>query len=138
MEPKQGDIRKELGNRMAIVQRKIDRLKEERAAIDKKVQDANSQLSALRVVYDAEAERFGEPSGPLFPKKDGPSRFAGMKVSEALKIIRKEQPEISKEQAHEVMVKEGFDFGGKRSKSAVHFVWIALERSKRIKQSRKG
>lgn len=138
MQTNPGDIRQELVNRMAIVQKEIDNLKEQRAKIDKKLQDADLRLGALRVVYETERERFGEPSGPLFAKGGKSFRFAGMKVSQALKMVRKEQPEISKEQAHDILVKEGFDFGGKRSKSAVHFAWIALERSKRIREARKG
>lgn len=130
MQPNRGDIREELVDRMAAVLGNIDHLKEQRAKIDKQLQEESERLSALRIVYDAEAKRFGEPSGPLFPKRGGPSRFAGMKVGQALKIIRQENPKITKEQAHKLLVKEGFDFGTKRSKSSVHFAWIGLERAK--------
>ena len=138
MQSKPSDIRKELETRMTTIQKEIDKLKEEKAKIDKKLQDADLKLGALRVVYQTEAERFGEPSLPLFTGKGKSYRFAGMKITEALSILRKEQPEISKRQARDILEKEGFDFRGKRSLSAVHFAWVALERRNRPKQSRKG
>ncbi|MBC8274655.1 MAG: hypothetical protein H8E40_06790 [Chloroflexi bacterium] len=135
MQPRLTDIRKELEERIATIQREIGKLKVERAKLDEKLQDADRRMGALRVIYEAELERLGQPRGSLFVGTGKSYRFAGMKVGQALKIIREEYPSITKEQAHDLLVKEGFDFGTKRAKSAVHFAWIGLERVKRSSES---
>jgi predicted nuclease with TOPRIM domain len=124
------DIRKELEERIATIQREITKLKVERSKLDEKLQDADRRMGALRITYESELERLGQPRGSLFAGTGESYRFAGMRVGQALKIIRQENPKITKEQAHKLLVKEGFAFGTKRSKSAVHFAWIGLERAK--------
>lgn len=120
-------IKQELESRMSAIQRQVDKLKEQKVRIDEKLHDANSKLAALRVVYEMEAERFGEQKLPLSSTKGSRYRFIGMKLSEALTVLRKEQPEISKEEACQMLQKQGFDFRGKRPLTAVHFAWINLE-----------
>jgi len=132
------DIRKELENRMALLQKEIDDLRRHREAIDRKLQEADSKMYALRVVYETESDRWGEPSLPLFVGKRKSYRFAGMKLIEALELLQGENPEIDKKQAHDILVKEGFDFRTKRTLSAVHFAWIGLERKKKAQKARKG
>lgn len=82
------------------------------------------QLNAMRTVYEGEVRQFGGTDSSI-------KRFAGMGVIEALRIIKAEQPNITRQQAHEILVKEGFDFRGKKSKRVVNFGWMALERSKK-------
>ena len=125
-----GDIRKELEGRIAEVQKKIGNLQEERGKIDEKLKDAERKLAALREVYGIEAERFGEQKPPLFVGKGVSYRFAGMKLTEALQIVRREHPKVDKKQARKILEKEGFDFRGKRPGSAVHFAWVSLDRRK--------
>jgi septal ring factor EnvC (AmiA/AmiB activator) len=122
------DIRQELKNRMDAIQKEIDQLKDERAKIDKMLQDADSRLAALRTVFQSEAERLGKLSLPLFTKGEKSYRFAGMKITAALRIIRNEQPEISKREAQDILKNEGFDFRGKNPGQAVHFAWVVLDR----------
>lgn len=128
------DIRQELENRMETIQKEIAQLKDERAKIDKMLQDADSRLGALRTVYEIEAERLGKPSLPLFTKGEKSYRFAGMKITEALRIILSEQPEISKKKAQHRLENEGFDFRGKNPGQAVHFAWVVLHRVKKNRQ----
>lgn len=124
------DIREELRARIAEVQKDIGKLQEERGKIDDKLKDAERKMVALREVYGIEAERFGEQKPPLLVGTGVSYRFAGMKLTEALKIIRTEQPKINKKQARKILEKEGFDFRGKRPGSAVHFAWVSLDRRK--------
>jgi hypothetical protein len=138
MESKANDIRKELENRMAEIQKEIGSLREKRDELDRKVQDAESKLSALRVVYGIEAERLGEPRVPLFAGKGAPSRFTGMRLIDALRTLRQAQPKITKQQARKILEAENFSFRTKRVGSAIHFAWINIDRSERIRQSRKG
>lgn len=125
------DMRRELEARMTEIQEGIGTLQEERHKIDKKLQYAESALTALRQVYEIEARRFGETRVTFWGKEGAPSRFTGMKLTEALTIIRKEKPRIDKRQARRILEQEGFDFRGKRPLSAVHFAWIALDRRKK-------
>jgi len=134
METKTTDIREELKARMDEVQKQIDSLNEERDRIDNRLQVAHSKLKALREIYESEGERFGEPSLPLWSGKDKTYRFAGMKLIDAVSLIRQEQPEINKKQVRQILEKADFDFRGKRPGTAIHFVWIALDRRKKGEQ----
>jgi septal ring factor EnvC (AmiA/AmiB activator) len=125
------DIRQELESRMDTIQKEIAQLKDERVRIDKMLQDTDSRLAALRTVYQIESERLGKPGLPLFARGEKSYRFAGMKITEALRIIRNEQPEIGKKKAQEMLKNEGFDFRGKNPGQAVHFAWVVLERGKK-------
>lgn len=124
------DIRNDLKDRMNETQREIERLTNERAKIDEKLQSAASKLAALRAVHLIEDERFG-PSLSLYAKGEKSYRFAGMNLTTALRVIRNEQPEISKKKAKVILENEGFDFRGKNHGQAVHFAWVVLERSKK-------
>jgi len=125
------DIRKELEAMIAEGQNQIGALQEEKSKIDKKLQEAESALSALRQVYELQAKRFGETRVRFWGREGTPYRFAGMRLVDAIALLRKENPRIDKYAAHKQLVKEGFDFRGKRSLPAVHFAWIALDRKKK-------
>ena len=129
-EMQSGDIRKELEARIAEVQKEIRNLQEERRKTDEKLKDAGKRMAALQQVYGIEAERFGAQKPPLFGGKGASYRFAGMKLTEALQIVRTENPKVNKKQARKILEKEGFDFHGKRPGSAVHFAWVSLDRRK--------
>ncbi len=128
MRPKTTDIRKELGVLIAEGQNQIGDLQKKKSKIEKELQEAEWALSALRQVYELQAKQFGETKAPLFPKEGASYRFAGMRLGEALTVIRKEQQGIDKKQALKILEKEGFDFRGKRPLTAVHFAWMALDR----------
>ena len=131
MESKNNDIREELQSRMAEVQERVDKLLSERDMIDELLQATQVKLRALRVVYENEAERLGVGKAPLFVGEDAPSRFTGMKLTNALALLRKEKPGIAKRVACKILEKEGFNFRTNRHLSAVHFAWIALDRKKK-------
>lgn len=131
MEPKTSDIRAELEARIKEAQDQLSVLKEERDKIDEKLRAIESEHNALLIVYHIEAKRLGKPTVPPFIRERIGRRFAGMKLTEALATLRKEQPQITKEQAHKILVKEGFDFRSDRTRSAVHFAWVALGRRKK-------
>ena len=126
MESNKGDIREELQRRMGEEKERFDKLFAEKDLIEEELATINSRLGALRIVYENEVRRLGAPA-----RRDRVSRFAGMGVIEALRIIKAEQPNITRQQAHEILVKEGLDFRGKKSKRVVNFGWMALERSKK-------
>lgn len=125
------DLREELKSRIVRVQQEVEDLKAEKDKIDKKLQDADAKLNTWRRAYEIEAERVGETGLPLFVKSGKSYRFAGMRLIDALAMLRKEQPAINKEQAREILETGGFDFRGKRPLPAVHFAWVALNRKKK-------
>ncbi len=121
------DLREELNSRITKIQQRIGELKADRDKIDQQLRDAESKLRVWREAYGIESGRLGEPSLPLF-MRSGKLRFAGMKLTESLTIIRKEHPEITKKQAAQMLEVEGFDFRGKKPLRTVHFAWVALVR----------
>lgn len=131
MPSKTADIRKELEALITEGQNRIGVIQGKKSKLEKDLQDAESALSALRQVYEIQAKRFGEIRAPLFARGSTSYRFAGMKLTEALTIIRKEHPNIDKKQALQMLTKEGFDFRGKRPLTAVHFGWMAINRRKK-------
>lgn len=131
MEPKKSDIRAELESMMVEIQQKIAAMKVQRDKIDENLKDADSALASLRTVYEIESKRLGEYKVTIFPRKGLSNRFAGMKLTEALTVIRKEQPTIDKRGVLKILKKESFDFRGKRPLPAVHFAWVALDRRKK-------
>lgn len=134
METKIPDIRAELEQFMAEIQNKIASLRSERDKIEEQLKDADSALAALRKVYELQSKRIGEHRAPLFPRKGAPSRFTGMKLIDALTLIRKENPGIKKRDACKVLEEAAFSFRTERHLSAVHFAWIALDRKEGRKQ----
>ncbi len=128
------DYRNQLEEMMAEIQKKSASLRAEKDKIDEQLRDADSALAALRTVYEFESKRLGENKVPLFIGKDATSRFAGMRLINALAIIRRENPGISKREACRILEKEGFNFRTNRHLSAVHFAWIALEKKEKRKK----
>jgi chromosome segregation ATPase len=125
------DIRQGLEERIKEALDEINKLLVEKDDTQAKLREAESRLNALRAVYDTESRRFGEYKPELMPKEKTSRRFAGMKLIEALDLLRKEQPVISKRQALQILESEGFDFRGKRPLTAIHFCWMALDRRKK-------
>ena len=131
MDSKANDFRQELESIMAEIQQNIASMREERDKIDEQLRDADSALAALRTVYEIKSKQLGEHSTPLFVGKGAPSRFAGMKLINALVILRKEKTGISKREACKILERERYNFRTNRHLSAVHFAWIALEQKEK-------
>ncbi len=125
------DIRKELKIMITDTQNAIVDLQKKKDKINEELQDAESALSALRQVYEIQAKRFGEIEEPLSAKESTSYRFAGMRLIDALAILKKENPKIDKRQAVRLLQEEGYNFRGKRPLTAVHFAWIVLGRKNR-------
>lgn len=129
--PNTTDIRVALEARIAETQKEIGDLQAKRAKIDEELKGVEDRLSALRTVYAMEAERLGVSKVPLFVEKGKPYRFAGIRLIDALAIIRQEHPTINKREALTILKREGYDFRGKRPLPAVHFAWVAINRRKK-------
>ncbi len=78
-------------------------LQGERAKIDEKLVEVEKTLGALRMVYAVEVKRLGESKAPLFIRKGQPYRFVGMKLTNALTILQKGKPTITKKEAVKIL-----------------------------------
>ncbi len=125
------DLREELKARIDNSQQELARLQKERNDTEGKISLEETKLKVWRDALEIEAERWGEPSLPLFNKPNQPYRFVGLKLIEAVDLLRKEQPAITKKQIRQILEQNGFDFRGKRPGTAIHAVWVALERRKK-------
>jgi hypothetical protein len=59
-----------------------------------------------------------------------------MKLIDAVSLIRQEQPGANKKEVRQILEKAGFDFRGKRPGTAIHFVWLALDRRSKLDPKR--
>jgi hypothetical protein len=128
---KSANLARQLQHRMDKIQKEIDKLKGGREKIDRKLKEAQSRMNIWRQAYEMEVGRTGKPRLPISTKEDKTYRFAGMRLVDALALVRQEQAGITKEQAHKILVEEGFNFRTGRSRNAVHFAWVALDNRKK-------
>lgn len=128
MDTKNNDIRGDLKSRIQEIQQEIGKYQAKKAETEKILKDLDEKMVALRTVYAIEAEKHGESRAPLFSGEGVSYRFAGMRLIDALRQIKKENPKIEKRMARDLLLKEGFDFKGKRPLTAVHFAWMVIER----------
>jgi DNA gyrase/topoisomerase IV subunit A len=122
------DLRVELKARIDKAQGEISELQEKRRKYDEEIAQIESKLKIWRDALELEMEHYGEAALPLFSREAQPYRFAGMKLIEAVGLLRKENPSITKKMARDILERNSFDFRGKRPGTAVHMVWVALDR----------
>lgn len=125
------DLRGEFRNRIAEIEQEVNRLSEEKAKVEVKLQSAEAKLGIWQKAHQIETERWGEPGLPLFGKNEKSYRFAAMRLIDALVILKQEQPEITKQQAAEILKAQGFNFGAKKPNRVVHFAWVVLNKRKK-------
>jgi len=105
-------------------------LEAEREAINEQLAIIGKKLGTLRFVYEVKFKRPIESNLKLFDEEEKSSRFTGLRLTEALAILRKEKPMITREEAVTILEREGFSFRTKRHLSAVNFAWVALDNRK--------
>lgn len=121
------DITAELGERMAALQQRLDQLNRNRTALDEEQRTIEHQLQALRTVLDLEANRQGG-SGVASSRVSGPAAWLGVNLREAVRRLSEQYPSWEFEQIRNRLIKDGFDFKGKRPGNAVHMALIGLRR----------
>lgn len=102
------DLRSELKSRIDKLQSDVAQMLEERRIIEQKINQAELKLKVWRDAIQIEAEQQGEPPLPLFNNPNQPYRFAGMKLIDAVDLLRKEQPSITKKQARKILEQKQF------------------------------
>lgn len=123
----------EISKKIDTITSDISRLQDEKRNCDTKIEDAQNRLTIWRQALEAERKESGIQQPPLSSGKERLFRFTGMRLIDAIKIIREEQPDVTKQKTRDILEKDGYDFKGKRPGTAVHLAWVILD--KRIRDN---
>lgn len=118
------------------LQRLLHERQEDLLAKRKKILAQQEQLAAELKQLDNDIVALNEAlnvearaTGQAIPKlASNGSRLLGLRLGEAIRILRQENPKVTKRGMKHKLLELGFDFKGKRPGSAVHMAWVAVER----------
>ncbi|MFQ5861285.1 MAG: hypothetical protein ACE5IG_07045 [Dehalococcoidia bacterium] len=119
------DIRPDLEQRLETLRRRLRELHAQRAELEHLIRDVGQQLRTLEAVWRMEMERIGE--GDVSPAGFRDGRLLTLPLGEAVALLRRENPDITKEEVRERLLQAGYDFRGRRVGNAVHAAWLAFE-----------
>jgi len=121
-------------NLQKLLQERLDELTEkhktilaQRERLEAESKQLQNDIAALHEALNVEARATGHV---IAKSTSNGSRVLGLKLGEAIRILREENPKISKIGARNRLRDLGYDFKGKRPGSAVHMAWTVLERQK--------
>lgn len=127
------DFKEFVEEKITELRTKAEKLEAERSAAAIAWDETNRQIKAYITIYDTEFKQPDGETSPQLTQNTNYGRFTGMKIGQALRLIRQDNPNIKKKEALKVMQDAGYDFQGKKPLPSVHFAWIALEREKQNK-----
>lgn len=106
-----------------ISKHKANRAKREE--LDTEAKQLESDMVALNEALNVEIRATGQ----AIPKPpSNASRLLGLRLGEVIRILREENPKVTKRAVKHKLLELGFDFKGKRPGTAVHMAWVAVER----------
>jgi len=118
-----------------LLQKRIEELTEkhkkilsEREWLEAEAKQLQADIATLHEALNAEARRTGHTISK--PASSNGSRLLGHRLVDAIRILRQEDPKITKKGVKHKLREVGFDFKGKRPGSAVHMGWTITERWK--------
>ena len=121
------DLQKLLQKRLDELTEKHKSILAQREQLEAQSKQLQTDIAALHEALNVEARATGQ----AIPKTtSNGSRLLGLKLGEAIRILREENPRINKNAIRSRLQEAGFDFKGKRPGSAVHMAWTQLERQK--------
>ncbi len=126
--PMMRDITADIVERMAKLQDEIERIKEQRSALDAAERQIDQTLQALRVTLEWERARQGESKITSAKATNGRNPWLGMPIADAVRQLIKEHPEWGRAEILERLTADGFDFKGKRAGNAVHMALVSVRR----------
>jgi len=121
------ELQKLLHTRLEELSAKHKALREKRQELDTEIKQLESDMVALNEALNVEARATGRVIAK--PPSNG-SRLLGLRLGEAIRILREENPKLTKRAIKHKLLEFGFDFKGKRPGTAVHMAWTQLERQK--------
>ncbi|MBI2985125.1 MAG: hypothetical protein HYY45_00005, partial [Deltaproteobacteria bacterium] len=121
------ELQRLLTNRLEelIIKHKTNRTERER--LDAEAKQLESDIQALNEALQVEARATGHT---IVKSASNGSRLLGLRLVDAIRLLRQEDPKITKRGARHKLREVGFDFKGKRPGSAVHMAWTITERWK--------
>ena len=123
----QRDITVDISERMTALQKRIEELQRQRTALEEQLHTEEQRLQALRVVLDWEAAT----QGKLVTGKasiGGWNRWLGMTLRDAVQVLAEENPSWDFTKLRDRLIRDGFDFKGKRPGNAVGMALTSLRR----------
>ena len=123
----QRDITPDIDERMATVQKAIEELNRKRTALEEQLRTEEQRLQALRVVFDWEAAMRGTVvTGKA--SMGGRNRWLGMGLRDVVQVLVEENPSWDFTKLRDRIIRDGFDFKGKRPGNAVGMALTSLRR----------
>lgn len=121
------ELQKLLHGRLEELSAKHKALREKRQELDTEIKQLENDMIALNEALNVEARATGRVITK--PPSNG-SRLLGLRLGEAIRILREENPKATKRGIKGKLLELGYDFRGKRPGTAVHMAWTQLERQK--------
>jgi len=121
------DLQKLLQKRLDELTEKHKSILAQREQLEAQSKQLQTDIAALHEALNVEARATGQ----AIPKTtSNGSRLLGLKLGEAIRILREENPKMTKRSVRWKLKELGYDFKGKRPGSAVHMAWVAVDRQK--------
>lgn len=114
------DISNELSERLVSLQEEADAIKRKRQELDAQEREVENRLQALKTTMEWERVLHG--------KSNGRAPWVGIDVGDAVRKVLRDHPRWEHAQIRDFLLKEGFDFKGKKPGLSVN---MALQHIKR-------
>ena len=131
------NIKADIKERMAILQKVIDDLNRKRTTLDEQLRIADERGKALRLLLDWEPPANGSP-GAGKPSANETNLWLGVGLRDAVRRLMENNPGWDFERIRDRLVDDGFDFKGKKPGSAVNMAIISLRRTQKSGDEAKG
>ena len=122
------ELERLLHKRLEELMSKRKAIRARREELDTEDKQIENDIMALNEALNVEARATGQAIAK--PASNNGSRLIGLRLMDAIRILRKENPKIDKRGVRFKLQDLGFDFKGKRPGSAVHMAWMVMERQK--------
>ena len=121
------DLQKLLLIRLEFLKGKCQKNRTQYKLLDVEYEQFSRDMASINETLKIEARLSNQKIE--VPPSNG-ARLLGLKLMEAIRILRDENLAISKQEIRQRLEEIGFNFKGKRPGSAVHMAWMVLDRGK--------
>ena len=129
------ELRRLLDERMESLRRQWQENRAERDRIEQEAEGLMHDLGAIKDALEVEIRHLGEVI--VEHSRDGTSQLLGLKLRDAIALLRREVPGISQKQMRQRLEQVQFDFKGKKPGNAINMASVSLDAQAR-RQSGKG
>lgn len=129
------NIKADIKERMAILQKVIDDLNRKRTTLDEQLRIADERGKALRLLLDWEPPANGSPG---VGKPSANETWFGVGLRDAVQRLMENNPNWDFKRVRDRLIDDGFDFKGKKPGSAVNMAIVSLRRGQNSGDEAKG